>query len=88
LIRVYRANLAAVAQYRPPVTSVDLEVFVSTALRAMYPDDPALGWAGATTGRVTIHAIDGDHFSMLADPGVVGFADLLSASLDAATEGY
>ncbi len=76
-LRVYKANMQAVLRYRPEPCRTDLTLFASTELVERFADDPMLGWAPLTSGRVVVHHVPGDHMSMLKEPNVAVLAERL-----------
>jgi thioesterase domain-containing protein/acyl carrier protein len=84
-LHVYQANMRAVARYRPSPCASDITVVATDALSAKFRADEGLGWQPLTSGRVHVHAVPGDHMSLLKEPDVAALAARLSACLDGAT---
>jgi thioesterase domain-containing protein len=78
-LRTYKANMQAVLRYRPAECGVDITLFASTELVARFAGDPALGWQRLTTGRVTVHTIEGNHLTVLKAPHVAALGAGLSS---------
>jgi thioesterase domain-containing protein len=86
LVRVYRASIDAAHRYLPARAHVDVHVLASERLISRFPNDLTLGWGSATTGRVCVHAVPGDHESMLEAEGIPDLAVRLHACLDGSLE--
>jgi amino acid adenylation domain-containing protein len=74
LLAVYKANMQAVLRHRLTPVASDLTVFASDSLAARFGGDRTLGWRRLTTGRVSAHAVAGDHTTMLREPQVAEIA--------------
>jgi thioesterase domain-containing protein len=88
LVAVKKANLEAMVRYRPRRLDVDLHLFrardrLDSVLAGQfdYPDARDLGWGAHTDGRVHIHEVPGNHFTMVAAPHVQALAAALGALL-------
>lgn len=79
LRRLYLAHAAALDAYVPPVCDVPL-----TVLHADHTglDDPSCGWDGLG-GAITVHALPGDHHTLLRPPHVATCATTLAQALEA-----
>ena len=81
LLRVYKANVQAVLRYRPAPIHADITAVVSAELAGRAPDDPSVGWQALTSGRVTVHTVDGTHLSILKLPAVAQVAEILASDV-------
>ena len=92
LFQVYKANWAALLNYRPSPADFDL-----TLLRATEPlppvlwpmhgmhtahQDPANGWGSYTSGRVDVISVPGDHLVLLDEPNVQSVARAVMEATD------
>ncbi|QSQ19869.1 amino acid adenylation domain-containing protein [Pyxidicoccus parkwayensis] len=75
LRRVFELNLLAAWKYVPPP-------YAGPVLSLQAKDTTRVhGWAEVATGALTVHAVDGDHYSILRAPHVESLASLLRAAL-------
>jgi thioesterase domain-containing protein len=79
LLGVYKANLRALAAYRPQPYEGKLALFRSRSADAHSPAD---AWAPYTGEALEIHEVEGDHYTMLATPHVLDLAQRLAASIE------
>ncbi|GHH88800.1 non-ribosomal peptide synthetase [Streptomyces sulfonofaciens] len=81
LFRVYRANWAALRDYRPHRSPIDITLVKATAplpdaLKPMHGagrtlhQDPLNGWSTLTSGRVHLVTVPADHLRLLDEPHV------------------
>lgn len=81
LLRVYASNVQAVLSYVPEVYPGQITLFRATKEESdPYPHD--LGWGACSTQPVKVHAVSGDHYTMLSSPAVQTLADQLRARLE------
>jgi amino acid adenylation domain-containing protein len=78
LLGVYKANLRALAAYRPQTYEGKLALFRSRSAEAYSSAD---AWAAYTGEPLEIHEVDGDHYTMLTAPHVLDLAQRLAASI-------
>jgi thioesterase domain-containing protein len=94
LVAVMKGNLEAMVRYRPSagarLLDVDVELFRAQAPlddlltgQFDYPAARDLGWGAHTRGRVRVHDVPGNHFTMLGAPHVTALAAVLAAVLPA-----
>jgi amino acid adenylation domain-containing protein len=83
LLKVLRANLLAGARYAPTTPFAGRLTVFRAADRVGGSSDPAMGWSRLAGEGVTTRTIPGDHYTILATPGVQILADALSAELRA-----
>ena len=65
LLNVYKANMRAIAAFKPGPCRADIHVFATRALAQAHPRDPLLGWGTLTLGRAHVVQAPGDHMSLL-----------------------
>ncbi|HET7233234.1 MAG TPA: amino acid adenylation domain-containing protein [Longimicrobium sp.] len=84
LLRVRRANLAALRSYQP-ATFDGPALLLRAAERPVATGDAPrrLDWASLCTGGVEVHTVPGSHHTLLREPHVAMLAERLRASLDA-----
>jgi thioesterase domain-containing protein len=74
--------LAAFDTYEPrPFPGCTL-LFAARETLPLYADDPAVAWAGLTTGQLHVHTAPHDGYSMLVEPDVRDIARRLYAVLE------
>jgi thioesterase domain-containing protein/acyl carrier protein len=83
---VLRANFLAAARYVPPTYPGRLTLFRASGWDAGGLIDPTMGWNRLADAGVAIHAVPGDHATILKSPGVTVLAEALRATLDANEE--
>ena len=83
LLRVYKANLLALAAYRPGVYPGRVTLFRPEGAR---PDRPANGWDAFSSEAIDVQTVAGDHYSMLAAPHVRTLAERLARCIERARE--
>ncbi|HEY2738094.1 MAG TPA: thioesterase domain-containing protein, partial [Thermoanaerobaculia bacterium] len=71
LFETFQRNLRALTDFRPGVYEGTAEWFRAAASQAQ---GPATGWTDFVTGGLTVHAIPGDHYSILRPPYVEALA--------------
>ncbi|XXY51336.1 cytochrome P450 [Sorangium sp. So ce269] len=89
LFRVYRANVEAMARYRPRASDVPVTLLKATGeFPAVLPssslvdhDSPTLGWERLCAGELEIREVPGDHFTMVRAPHVDRLAEALRSVL-------
>jgi thioesterase domain-containing protein len=79
LLDVYRANVRAVAAYRPRPGAGRLTLF-----RPRNSAEPTNGWSALAGEPIEIHEMAADHYSMLVPPAVAGLADRLRSCIEEA----
>jgi thioesterase domain-containing protein len=77
ILDVYRANVRAVAAYRPRPGGGRLTLF-----RPRNSPEPTNGWSALADEPVEVHEMAADHYSMLAPPAVAGLADRLRSCIE------
>ncbi len=82
LIEVQAAGLRAMTRYRPSPYPGGLTLFCSEMLDAEGRRQAAARWRSMCAGPVTVEALGGDHFTILAQPHV----EVLAARLEALFE--
>ncbi|MCB1037177.1 MAG: alpha/beta fold hydrolase, partial [Acidobacteria bacterium] len=80
LFEVFKANVQAVAAYRPEPYDGALLVF--RAEQGSTSAGDALGWDRLSRGTIAVQEVPGDHFTMVVEPHVQELARRLSASFD------
>jgi amino acid adenylation domain-containing protein len=70
----------AIEAYQPPTYQGPVTIF--KAVSTPGPDD--LGWGALVKGKLDVHVIPGDHYSMIKDPEVQQLVQELSACMDRA----
>ncbi|MET0647733.1 MAG: amino acid adenylation domain-containing protein, partial [Pyrinomonadaceae bacterium] len=83
LLELHRNSLSAVLDYEPAIYPGRITLFRAGrgAARDSAPDD--WGWGRLSAEPVSIHAVPGDHHTMLSEPHVQTLARLLAAQLEA-----
>jgi len=81
LLGVYKANLRALASYRPQPYDGRIVLFRSEGVEDRHPTN---GWEELASEPVEVLAAEGDHYTMLATPQVLHLAQRLSASIERA----
>jgi amino acid adenylation domain-containing protein len=83
-----RAATEASLRYRPTPYPGRVALFRSEQVDPRLPSaiaaDPALGWGAFVTGPLEVHAVGGDHQTMIAEPHVGDLARRLEACLERA----
>lgn len=82
MVDMYRHNLTALSGYRLEHLDLDLDV-MRVEDRALEADDPLpedLGWSAHTDGVVRVHAVPGDHFTMVDPENAAGLARAIDAT--------
>ena len=79
LLDVYRANVRAVAAYRPRPGGDRLTLFRPRASPA-----PTNGWSALSGEPVEVHEMAATHYTMLMPPAVAGLADRLRSCIEEA----
>ncbi|HEV2145827.1 MAG TPA: amino acid adenylation domain-containing protein [Longimicrobiaceae bacterium] len=77
---VFRTNIGASREYRGGTCTADV-LLLRAAEQAAGAPGGAGGWEGLTSGRVDVHTVPGDHFSVVREPHVRALAAELSAVL-------
>lgn len=77
LFNVYKANMRAIAAFKPGPCRADINVFATGALSQAHPSDPLLGWDTLTLGRVHLMQAPGDHISLLSTDHAPAMAGLI-----------
>jgi amino acid adenylation domain-containing protein len=83
-LAVFAANTQAMQRYQPQPYSGPVALFRASELGAAEAPDALLGWAAFVTSDIALHAIPGDHYSMIRPPHVQLLAERLSAAIAAA----
>jgi amino acid adenylation domain-containing protein len=86
MLRLFRANLTALARATTPVAPVPLDVWLSGSTRAQITVD-AGGWRPFAPQGLTLHSAAGDHIGMLKPPHADALAIELGALLAARDHG-
>ena len=81
LLRVFRANRAALRAYVPRVYPGRLTLFRARRQGFGTQRDPTLGWAPLVAGGIDIREIPGDHGSCCREPDVEGLVEQLRQCL-------
>jgi amino acid adenylation domain-containing protein len=86
LLELHRNSLSAVLDYEPAIYPGRITLFRAerSAARDSAPDD--WGWGRLSAEPVSVHAVPGDHHTMLSEPHVQTLAGLLAAQLEAAQD--
>jgi thioesterase domain-containing protein len=80
LERVYRSNMAALAEYRPRPYPGTVTLFNAAEIDPGVIPDPAYGWPGLAA-KIEVHAVPGDHDTMLSEPHAARLAEKFSKAL-------
>jgi thioesterase domain-containing protein len=83
-LAVYAANTQAQAAYQAQPYAGPVALFRASEQIMPVSPGPLLGWEAFVTGGIALHAIPGDHYSMMRPPHVQVLAECLSACIDAA----
>jgi thioesterase domain-containing protein len=84
LLGVYRANLEAYAGYRPERWNAAITLYRPAVTLDQPTPRPANGWEELSSGPIEVHTVPGDHYTMLAPPGVLALSELLGERLERA----
>ena len=84
LLRVFKANVAAVHAYAPRPYPGRVTLLRCAATLAGAPPEPSLGWEALATGGVDVHWMPGDHGTLVFEPHAAAVAESLRAHLGAA----
>jgi amino acid adenylation domain-containing protein len=84
LLDVYQANLRAFAAYRPHPYGGPLALFRPEGARAELPLNGWEALLAGGAGAIDLQPVAGDHYTMLASPGVQLLAERLRACIDGA----
>ena len=84
LLEVVLANRQAERSYTAVVYPNQITVFRAEESFGLENSDPAMGWKQLTDGRVKIHTISGDHYTIVKEPNVRVLAERLRNSLEQA----
>ncbi len=79
-LHVFRCHQRALIGYRPAVGDVPVILCHSRELAADELAQAVAGWNAVATTPIAVHAVPGDHYSMLAEPNVRLLAELLQRS--------
>jgi thioesterase domain-containing protein/acyl carrier protein len=77
---IMQAHLTATNNYSPPTRSGALDIFRSERPPRSAPPDEYAGWGGYA-GKIIVHYIPGDHFSMFQPPNNRVFAEEFEKSI-------
>ncbi|AKQ66004.1 Non-ribosomal peptide synthetase [Myxococcus hansupus] len=83
---VMRANLRALAAYRPGALGAPVLLLRAKDAQRGFSVDPSHGWARGLASNLTVEDVPGDHYSALRLPHVETLARRLVDHVDAATE--
>ncbi|NBD13843.1 MULTISPECIES: thioesterase domain-containing protein [Corallococcus] len=83
LLNAYAMNSAAVFRYKPRPYTGRVTLFRTRADSALHGRDPSWGWGRLAQGGVDVHAIDGNHMTLLKPPHVQSLAAKVKACLEA-----
>jgi thioesterase domain-containing protein len=81
--RVFRANVRALRQYVPEPSPGRVILLRAAERGEQTARVPTWDWA-ELAGEVEVHAVPGDHYSIVREPHVVALAECLRACLEAA----
>jgi thioesterase domain-containing protein len=84
LLEVVLANRQAERSYTPVVYPNQITVFRAEEWFGLENSDPTMGWNQLTEGGVKIHAISGDHYTIVKEPHVRVLAERLRNSIEQA----
>ena len=84
MLAIHRANLRALAGYRPQPAADRLTLFRPEAAAGESRLHPQNGWESLTSAPVEVHAVAGDHYTLLAPPHVEALARHLAAAVERA----
>jgi amino acid adenylation domain-containing protein len=83
-LAVFAANSQAMRDYQPQPYAGNVALLRASAQPTVESPDALLGWDAFVTSGIALHAIPGDHYSMIRPPHVQVLAERLSICLDAA----
>ncbi len=66
-LAVYTANFRAMDDYRPQPYAGDI-IFFCSSDSGQSSQDASLGWAAVAAGKLALHEIPGDHYSIIQSP--------------------
>lgn len=78
---IYSTNVRAVHAYVPQAYSGDITLFRARAEMADGQEETAAVWKALTTGNVSVHLVDGDHYSIIKEPDAQVLAEKLQGAL-------
>ncbi|WP_437840118.1 beta-ketoacyl synthase N-terminal-like domain-containing protein [Sorangium sp. So ce1153] len=84
MFRLFMIHLRETIAYVPRAYPGRVTLFKATRLGGRYERDPTWGWGLLAAGGVDVHAIPGEHLTVVRQPHVVVVADLLRACLEEA----
>ncbi|HYG65957.1 MAG TPA: amino acid adenylation domain-containing protein [Thermoanaerobaculia bacterium] len=87
LFEVFRANRIALSSYPPLPYSGALELIRAAETGGEEGEDPYRGWSGLAAGGVTVHTVQGDHYSIVLGEGVERLTGLLRSWLSGPKDG-
>ncbi|MEU8264313.1 MupA/Atu3671 family FMN-dependent luciferase-like monooxygenase [Micromonospora sp. NPDC048999] len=79
--RVTRAHITAMNRHRPTMPDTAVTLVRAAEQPNVFGQDPTLGWAPVAGGRLTVHAAEGNHHTMLHPPRVHALAGWLRTAL-------
>ena len=79
LLGVYKANLRALASFRPQPYDGSIVLFRSSGAEARHS---ANGWEAFAGEPIEVHTVEGDHYTMLSPPRVSSLAGSLSVAIE------
>jgi thioesterase domain-containing protein len=82
-LEVTRVNARALRSYQPQQYRGRIVLLVAER-RRREPGDPTVGWSRLSSEPVEVHAIPGDHYTILQEPQVSVLAEQLKRCLEAA----
>jgi amino acid adenylation domain-containing protein len=85
LEHVYATNLQALKRYRPKPYPGKVTLFNAEQIDQGVLPDPQYAWTGLA-GAIEVHAVPGDHDTMLTEPNVAALARCFDACLRSAEE--
>jgi thioesterase domain-containing protein/acyl carrier protein len=83
-LSVEDAFALAVHGYVPEPLECEVVLLRPEQSRVDHADDPTMGWGSLISGRLTLHWVGGDHFTMLRDPFVAEVASRIEALIGGA----
>lgn len=75
------AHQHALAKYSAIPYPGKLDLFRAVHQKEIWYPDPLLGWSGLALGGIRVHAIAGDHTSLIAEPNVRSLGNVLKECL-------
>jgi thioesterase domain-containing protein len=81
LLRVFKANVAAVHAYAPRPYPGRVTLLRCAATLAGAPSEPTLGWEALAAGGVDLHWMPGDHGTLVFEPHAAAVAECLHTRL-------